>query len=141
MIHKHRSMTQKVNQVSHTWYKVQRNTKQAVKTTAAPEGHVTPWHEPLRGLCGESLRPVGRVEENGAHAAVEPQSGQETLHLPGVGCTAVSLHLNAVVALHTFPVAPGDEQLSVQRHQAAVLMEHVEKLDLHNVNMRTEAGE
>lgn len=95
----------------------------------------------LRGPGGEGLGPVGGVQEDGAHAAVEPQSGQETLHLPGVGRAAVDLHLHAVVALHPLPVAPGDKQLPAQRHQAAVLVQLVEELDLHGVNMRTEAGE
>lgn len=86
-----------------------------------------------RLLCridGEKLRPLGRIEEDGAHATVEPQSWQETLHLPSVGRSVVNLHLHAVITLHTFPVASGDKQLAIQRHKAAVLMEHVEKLDL-----------
>lgn len=84
----------------------------------------------LYRVNGEKFRPLRWVEEDGAHAAVEPQSWQEALHLPGVGRSVVNFHLHAVVALHAFPMAAGDKQLAVQRHQAAVLVEHVEELDL-----------
>lgn len=86
-----------------------------------------------RLLCwiyGEKLRPLRWIEEDGAHSAVEPESRQKALHLPGVGRSVVNLHLHAVVPLHPFPMASGDKQLAIQRYQAAILMEHVEKLDL-----------
>lgn len=84
----------------------------------------------LHRVNGEKFRPLRWVEEDGAHTAVEPQSWQEALHLPGVGHSVVNFHLHAVVALHAFPMAASDKQLAVQRYQAAVLVEHMEELDL-----------
>lgn len=73
---------------------------------------------------------MGRIKENGADSAVEPKSWQEALHLPGVGRSVVNLHFHPVVPLHAFPMSSGDKELAIQRYQATVLMEHVEKLDL-----------
>lgn len=101
-----------------------------VGLTCRPRRKMSSSSRVLYRVNGEKFRPLRWVEEDGAHAAVEPQSWQEALHLPGVRHSVVNFHLHAVVALHAFPMAAGDKQFAVQRYQAAVLVEHMEELDL-----------